>query len=53
MSVFHPSKPNPRKPSPAKLLAPPLKRTREMSFTVDRLRECRGTDCKGKKEPKP
>ncbi|GGX32682.1 hypothetical protein GCM10007242_44530 [Pigmentiphaga litoralis] len=52
MSVFHPSKPNPRKPAPAKLEAPALKRSRAMSFAVDRLRESRATTDQTKQEPK-
>ena len=52
MGVFHPSKPNPRKPSPAKLVAPPLKRTREMLFTLDRVRAGREVPNVTKKEPK-
>jgi hypothetical protein len=53
MGVFHPSKPNPRKPAPAKLQAPALKRTRAMSFAIDRVRASRGTTDQPKQEPNP
>lgn len=52
MGVFHPSKPNPRKPAPAKLLAPPLTRTRAMNFNLDRVRACRDSTNIVAKEPK-
>ena len=53
MSVFHPSKPNPRKPARAKLTVPALKRSRAMSFAIDRVRASRGTTDHSKQEPKP